>query len=356
MAKQPGRKRSVGRRQPPPHRQEVNPVQPNTRERWDLFNVGVGAYTLPLNVERLFEDGARLGRDPIHSELAPDVFLEADSLRESAHRLAPNARIAEQYDVALDRVLAGPPPTARGTERRVREELGRATAAVVGYCNPRLPWFALGTALGRWRREMVAHLHQVVTDNAQRLVRQPQPTDTDLMRGYTSPPFAPIFQRAAEIPADDANGVNPVRRLTNSWRKDQNATECRRVVREYAPGAAFDRAPWELDFEAVNELEIALYLSLECAVTGRRPVPRWDAATCALLYQGRVIRRYAARAHGVIAVLNLFAAQEWAERVPLPQQLVSNLHDLVKSLNNDLGEIRFRADGTGRGIAWAPIT
>ena len=216
----------MGRRQPLPHKQKVNPVQPNTRERWDLFNVGVGAYTLPLNVERLFEDATRLGRDPIHSELAPDVFLEADSLRESAHRLAPNARVAEQYDVALDRVLAGPPPTARGTEQRVREGLGRATAAVVGHCNLRLPWFALGTA----------------------------------------------------------------------------------------------------------------------------------ADTYALLYQGRVIRRYAARAHGVIAVLNLFAAQEWAEVVQLPQRLVSNLHDLVKSLNNDLGEIRFRADGTGRGITWAPVT
>jgi hypothetical protein len=361
MAKQTEEK-AVGRRQPkqpitPPHSAEENSAQPTARARWDLFNLGVATYTLPLNVERLFADAARIGCDPARSELAPNVFLEAASLRESAHRLAPNAPARAGYDDALDVVLAGPPrPVDQKVWQRARENLVVATATVVGFCNPRLRWFAFGTAIGQWRQRMVDHLNQLVEDNSRRLEQSLDATHSDLMRGYTPPSFAPIFEAAAAIPADDANGVSPVRRLASVQEEDQDELEYRRVVREYAPGAAFDLAPWQLDLQSVSELEVALYQSLECAVGGRRPVPHWNSVTCDLRYQGRLIRHYAARAHSAIAVLNLFQSEEWTEVIRLPESLVPHVHDLVKSLNTNLPEIRFCADGTGRGIAWAPVT
>jgi hypothetical protein len=68
----------------------------------------------------------------------------------------------------------------------------------------------------------------------------------------------------------------------------------------------------------------------------------------------KVIRRLG-NAPNVVRVLDSFEEQSWPERIddPLPDGPDGQrLNETIRSLNTGLRYIRFRADGTGRGIVW----
>lgn len=81
--------------------------------------------------------------------------------------------------------------------------------------------------------------------------------------------------------------------------------------------------------------------------------PSWDRDTGNLTYAGEVVKRIRnlSIAKNVVMVLNVFEEEGWPPRIldPLPSNKKA---DALRSLNNQLMRIRFRADGTGEGILW----
>ncbi len=85
--------------------------------------------------------------------------------------------------------------------------------------------------------------------------------------------------------------------------------------------------------------------------------PNWNPDRLELAVRGQVIRAIRSRnvAGNVVRVLDTFEELAWPDRIddPLPGGAdEERLRDTVKSLNKDLSGIRFRADGTGKGIIW----
>jgi hypothetical protein len=81
--------------------------------------------------------------------------------------------------------------------------------------------------------------------------------------------------------------------------------------------------------------------------------PRWDnSCSSYTLYLGtRIARRVVPRASNVIKVLDAFEEEKWPERIDDPTD-AGKLHETLRSLNQGLQGMRFRADGTGQGICW----
>lgn len=91
-------------------------------------------------------------------------------------------------------------------------------------------------------------------------------------------------------------------------------------------------------------------------------VPVWNSADRTLAFGGEVIRKFRRTAPNQEMLLSQFEERGW------PEHLIANLADddgfdsfdrlkeTIKSLNASLkeGPIRFRADGTGRGVRWGP--
>jgi len=94
-----------------------------------------------------------------------------------------------------------------------------------------------------------------------------------------------------------------------------------------------------------------------------RPVlPVWDRTTYQLRL-GNIIIKHVRRpnaATNVVLILDAFQKMGWPSRLhdPLPsketlrQTSSRRLQDAIKSLNDNLNLIRFRGDGTGKGIVW----
>lgn len=85
--------------------------------------------------------------------------------------------------------------------------------------------------------------------------------------------------------------------------------------------------------------------------------PSWNADRLELSLRGRVIRRIRSRTRGanIVRVLDVFEELKWPDRIDDPLRRGGDderLRDTVKSLNRGLSGLRFRADGTGRGILW----
>jgi hypothetical protein len=93
------------------------------------------------------------------------------------------------------------------------------------------------------------------------------------------------------------------------------------------------------------------------------PRPAWNRATGELCLGSELIKRVRRLkvASNVIRVLEAFQEEGWPRHIddPLPprrgmqQTPQQRLHETVKSLNSGLSTIRFRADGSGRGVVWA---
>ena len=84
--------------------------------------------------------------------------------------------------------------------------------------------------------------------------------------------------------------------------------------------------------------------------------PQWDRNLGKLYLNGAVIRklRSVSVAKNIVKVLNVFEEEGWPERIddPLAPPDQQRLHETIKRLNNNLQEIKFRADGNGQGYVW----
>jgi hypothetical protein len=85
------------------------------------------------------------------------------------------------------------------------------------------------------------------------------------------------------------------------------------------------------------------------------PKPHWEGETGELLYGGAVVKTVSrGKATRVVPVLEAFERAGWPHRISDPAGLGEEcLHSTIKSLNENFRIIRFHADGTGLGIAWA---
>lgn len=87
--------------------------------------------------------------------------------------------------------------------------------------------------------------------------------------------------------------------------------------------------------------------------------PNWDRGTGKLHYGGKLVRHVAnpGRATNIVAILDVFEEQGWPERIDDPLRGGADkqrLREAIRTLNQGLSGIRFRADGTGSGIGWEP--
>ncbi len=88
-----------------------------------------------------------------------------------------------------------------------------------------------------------------------------------------------------------------------------------------------------------------------------RVLPVWNQDTGELRFGDQVVRRVRSRtrADNIVRILDAFQEDGWPDRIddPLPGGTDSQrLREAVRTLNQDLEKIRFRADGTGTGIVW----
>ena len=89
-------------------------------------------------------------------------------------------------------------------------------------------------------------------------------------------------------------------------------------------------------------------------------VPKWDSERRELRVDQRIIKRYRWPAANQERILDAFEEEGWPHRIddPIPPDRSTEprqrLRDTINSLNNSLEPmlIRFRGDGTGRGIIW----
>ena len=88
-----------------------------------------------------------------------------------------------------------------------------------------------------------------------------------------------------------------------------------------------------------------------------KPQPVWDRERRELRLGDIVVKRFRWPAVNQEGVLNAFSDLMWPSRIddPLPRNGVnvkSKLHDTIKCLNQnqEIGLIKFRGDGTGRGV------
>jgi hypothetical protein len=102
--------------------------------------------------------------------------------------------------------------------------------------------------------------------------------------------------------------------------------------------------------------------SEEESPTGLRLVPRWDGDLGQLWCGDHLIKEYREEAENQKAVLAAFQGEGWRHRIddPLPsmrneKRAKRRLRDTITGLNQDHitpGVMRFRGDGTGKGVNW----
>lgn len=92
--------------------------------------------------------------------------------------------------------------------------------------------------------------------------------------------------------------------------------------------------------------------------------PFWDAQRRKLWFNGKIVKHYHCQAPSQYSILDAFQSANWPAHVadPLPLQPGQcpkrRLHDAVKRLNRGhfSAAIRFRGDGSGRGVLWEPLS
>jgi hypothetical protein len=92
-------------------------------------------------------------------------------------------------------------------------------------------------------------------------------------------------------------------------------------------------------------------------------VPRWDEQFRELRWQGELVKQFRLPAPNQEAILAALEEEGWPIRIddPLPHlpdlDPQQRLHDTIKKLNLHQHRrlIRFRGDGTGKGIRWEAV-
>jgi hypothetical protein len=102
--------------------------------------------------------------------------------------------------------------------------------------------------------------------------------------------------------------------------------------------------------ESAGESDARANLSAE-------PTPYWDKSSHTLKFAGEVIREVKRpnTATNIIPILDAFQELGWPPRIddPLPDGADPvRLAEAVKSLNQGLQRVKFRKDGTGKGVVW----
>jgi hypothetical protein len=84
--------------------------------------------------------------------------------------------------------------------------------------------------------------------------------------------------------------------------------------------------------------------------------PHWDGEACELRFKGRLAKELRPIADSQISVLAAFEEAEWPQRIdnPLPTDDKQRMRETIRHLNERCEGLRFRADGTGKGIVWEP--
>lgn len=90
--------------------------------------------------------------------------------------------------------------------------------------------------------------------------------------------------------------------------------------------------------------------------------PVWRNDIRALIFRGRIVKRFRWPAVNQEAILNAFEEDGWPERIddPIPPQIGQEpkrrLADTIKCLNRKHMHhlLHFRGDGTGAGVIWEP--
>lgn len=94
----------------------------------------------------------------------------------------------------------------------------------------------------------------------------------------------------------------------------------------------------------------------------RSPRPHFDSQRRQLWYKSQLVKEYRQPAANQVAVLAAFQSAGWPRRIDNPFAALGMLdpgqclHDTIKALNRfqRVRALRFRGDGTGRGIVWDP--
>lgn len=146
------------------------------------------------------------------------------------------------------------------------------------------------------------------------------------------------FEAGAEA-VRDANHWLPV----NPWFANMIAT-----------GTALAARGQTTYFMLLRDLQERIERRLGDFQTAIDELPNWDSRTGKLTYQGRTVRNVRALASRVRAILDVFQTQGWQSRADSPATIQDDqaLRETLKVLNKGLSAIRFRADGTGKGIFW----
>lgn len=121
-----------------------------------------------------------------------------------------------------------------------------------------------------------------------------------------------------------------------------------------------------LEKQQERPCEIGRYTSLESATTEppSEVKPYWDSDLMALWFGDKLIKAFREEAENQKLVLGAFQKQEWRHRIDDPivrhageptLRRKRRLRDTITGLNADHitpGVIRFRGDGTGKGVIW----
>ena len=86
--------------------------------------------------------------------------------------------------------------------------------------------------------------------------------------------------------------------------------------------------------------------------------PRWTADLRELTIKGTLVKRFKWQAMNQETILSAFEEDNWRQVIddplrPRPEQDSKRpLHDTIKALNRNQGQIRFHGNGTGEGVRW----
>jgi len=224
-------------------------------------------------------------------------------------------------------------------ERRTQllERLDRLLAAGVGNSPKLARWFRLGETVGSW--ESAALSASGGEDQLVRVLREAQEVTA------SNTLHLPTVQRLASLLAEEGSETPYLARLVGLLPDELRPESLSRLVDD--PSWLEPAISW-----VTTAIEDDLRNLSREKSSRRPPKPKWDGSK--LWYMGQVVRRVrVSKADNVVAVLNAFQEENWPNTVLYPNEAdIQTLHYTVRSLNDGLKVLRFRADGTGRGIMW----
>jgi hypothetical protein len=333
------------------------PEPPTAGRRWAAYVIGQSSRTLPTRLlARLRSTGgpAAEGEDVERSVVA--TALEIVDLREAAGHFAGDRRAAGAFDRAIEAVGRLAALDVRlGQFTTVRNTLSVAAHGLIGHTDPSLPWHALGAAIGEWEEDHWARVEGSIAAAVDGLSGTEANLAALLLRRYTPPPVAGVFHAAGMIGTAAAAGVPAVRWLIDAGRKlKSESLRLGAVVREYAVEHAA-APPWVAELAGVQALGLSVFHGLKALAAGARVPPAWDRNRGVLSFHGTPLKEIGVgKATNVVAVLDAFEEAGWPDEVTPSFRTSVALHDTIKSLNNKLSHLRFRANGQGDGVLWEP--